>query len=248
VLQQTGGTADAEICGTNFCLQFETKIKSASLRKEQIRAHLKTLEKRPGKMKRLILLTPDDTSSKYIQDCLDIDPTRILHLSWKHAYDSIATSVQKYRKGPLKRLGQMFLEQIHEMVFKQDRAGIILKIHFGNDSNTYPKTYLKALKKEQRWNTPKPYTGLDGTGRKLMLYDKTCHGITAEAEIGKVKRIPRENDFPYDHIFAPNTLHIFKKPIPLSRIRQLSCFNNFGKDRTPFRNITREEYRSLTAS
>src|SRR5882672_5749513 len=44
VLQGIQGTADGELCGDDFRIQFETKIVSGSLRRDQIRAHLKNLQ------------------------------------------------------------------------------------------------------------------------------------------------------------------------------------------------------------
>ena len=90
---------------------------------------------------------------------------------------------------------------------------------------------------------------MDGTGRKLLLYDRTRQGITAEVEIRKVKRIKWARAYPWANIFAPGTLRVFEKPIRLSRIRNMAGFEDFGKhrkDRTAYRNITHEQYRQLT--
>lgn len=251
VLQGIQGTADGELCGDDFRIQFETKIVSGSLRRDQIRAHLKHLQAHRERLKRLVLLTPDDSNSRYIKDFLAVDPTRLLHLGWKRVYDSLKDSIASRSPSPFTELVRQFLEQIQEMVFEQDLAGIILKIHFGEDSGVYPDKYLNELEahKRDRWNTPRECKSLDGTGRKLLLYDRTRPGITAEVEIRKVKRIKWARTYPWANIFAPGTLTVFEKPIRLSRIRNVEGFEDFGKhrkDRTAYRNITHEQYRQLT--
>ncbi len=251
VLEGIPGTADGELCGDDFRIQFETKIVSGSLRRDQIRAHLKHLQGQRERLKRLVLLTPDDSNSRYIKEFLALDATRLLHLGWKRIYDSLWNSIRSRSRSPFTELVRQFLEQIQDMVFKQDLAGIILKIHFGADSEVYPDKYLKELKADEwdRWDTPREYKSLDGTGRKLLLYDRTRQGITAEVEIKNVKRIKWAQAYPWNNIFAPGTLRVFEKPIRLSRIRNMAGFEDFGrhrKDRTAYRNITHEQYRELT--
>lgn len=250
VLQGIQGTADGELCGDDVRIQFETKIVSGSLRRGQIRAHLKNLQKHPERLKRLVLLTPDDTNSRYIKDFLAIDRKRILHLGWKRVYDSLEQSIASRSRSPYTEVVRQYLDQIREMVFEQDLAGIILKIHFGDDSGVDPQTYLKELKKGEwdRWNTPRECKSLDGTGRKLLLYDRTRQGITVEVEIKKVKRVKWARAYPWANIFASDTLRLFHEPIPLSRIRDVPGFEDFGKhrvDRTAYRNMTHEQYRQL---
>lgn len=250
VLQGIQGTADGELCGVDFRIQFETKIASGSLRRNQIRAHLKHLQRHHERLKRLVLLTPDDSSSRYIKEFLALDATRLLHLGWKRVYDSLSDSIKDRSRSPFTELVRQFLEQIQVMVFEQDLAGIILKIHFGAGSGVHADEYLKELKAGEwdRWKTPKECKSLDGTGRKLLLYEKR-RGITAEVEIRKVKRIKWARAYPWANIFAPGTLRVFEKPIRLSRIRNMAGFGDFGKhrkDRTAYRNITHEQYRQLT--
>ena len=101
------------------------------------------------------------------------------------------------------------------------------------------------------WHTPREYKKLDGTGRKLMLYDRKLKGITLEVEIRKVRKVKRTGSgryFPWANYFAPGTLRVFRRPISRRRIRAIADFENFGKhrkDRSPYRNITREVYRQL---
>jgi hypothetical protein len=48
--------------------------------------------------------------------------------------------------------------------------------------------------------------------------------------------------------FVPGTLRVFEKPIPLANIRSIPGFEGFSmyrKDRSAYRNITREQYRRL---
>jgi len=250
VLQGIQGTADGELCGDDFRIQFETKIVSGSLRRDQIRSHLKRLQGHRERLKRLVLLTPDDSSSRYIKEFLALDATRLRHLGWKRVYDSLSDSIRNRSRSPFTELVRQFLEQIQDMVFEQDLAGIILKIHFGANSGVHPDAYLKELKADEqdRWHTPRECKSLDGTGRKLLLYERG-RGITAEVEIKKVKRIKWARAYPWANIFAPGTLHVFENPIRLSRIRNIAGFEDFGKhrkDRTAYRNITHEQYRQLT--
>lgn len=244
-----GTTADGELCGKDFCIQFETKIESERLRRDQIRAHLKHLQLRRERLKRLVLLTPDDSNSRYIKELLSLDEARILHLEWNRVYEFLKNSVRNKPRSVFSELVSQFLEHIQEKVFEQNFAGIILKIHFGKDSGVDPDTYLNNLEEERSWNTPGKYKRLDGTGRKLMLYDSERGAITAEVKIKKVKRIKWERIYPWANIFAPGTLHVFPKPIRLIQIRSIAGFEGFGKhrqDRSAYRNITREEYRELT--
>lgn len=250
VLRGIDGTADAEMCAKGCCIRFETKIRSAALTKEQIGRHRRQLIRSPQRLKRLVLLTPDDGNSAYIDQFRSIDPTHILHLEWRRVYEFFGEHQNKMGKVFSELVGQ-FLELIHDTVFTQDIAGIILKIDFGDKSEIYHDTYLDDMRTNpgdwKYWNTPRQYKNLDGTGRKLILYDRT-KGITAEVEIKQVKRISPRGDYPWRNLFAPGTLRIFDTPIPLSRIRKLQGFENFGRyrmDRSAYRNITQEEYREL---
>ena len=99
-----------------------------------------------------------------------------------------------------------------------------------------------------RWNTPRLYKNLDGTGRKMLLYDKTRKGITVEVEIAEVKRTDAEPKFPWSNYFVQDTLVIFPRPIPLDHIRAVPGLDKFGIGQSAFRNITHEQYRKLKAA
>jgi hypothetical protein len=254
VLRGIQGTVDAQLRGPDCCIQIETKIVSGALEDEQIDGHLKKLRSRTEPLRRLLLLTPDDGGSEYVKRCLRLDTDLLIHLGWKRVYEFLRNSVANRQPCVFSELVRQFLEWIHDTVFKQDIAGVIAKIHFGKTSQLFPDTYLAEMKQGKdigtRWNTPRQYKHLDGTGRKLLLYDGEKKSITAEVEIRSVKRTDIEQAYPWTNEFAPGTLQFFDPPIPLSRIRSLPGFENFGmyrKDRSAYRNIAHEEYRQLTA-
>lgn len=250
------GTADGELSGKECCVWFETKIRSGTLDAVQIRQHLNGdgnhrngLKGRKEKLRRLVLLTPDDSGSRYIKEFLSIDARHVLHLEWKRTYAYLTRFVSETRHTTFSELVHQFLRIIRDMVFEQDLAGVIVKIHFGDESEVYKDRYLDEMKSGMwnHWNTPREYKSLDGTGRKLLLYDKH-QGITAEVEIERVERTDVEADYPWTNEFAPGTLRFFEPPIRLDRIRSVKGFEHFGvyrKDRSPFRNITQEQYRQL---
>jgi len=245
--KETGGTADAELAGEDCRIWIESKIVSGSLRSDQIDAHLKSLSGSPKKLKRLLLLTPDDSNSSYINQFVSKDP-RIRHLAWRAVYDFLEDFVKNKPPSVFSKLVVQFRERIHDKVFEEDYAGIIQTIQFGEKSGVYPDSYLTELKTGEfstRWNTPDRYKELDGPGRKLMLYVRR-QGITVEVEIKEVKSNDTEPDFPFTNVFEPSTLRFFEPPIPLNRIRGVKGLENFAKGQSAFRNITHEHYRKLT--
>lgn len=250
VLQGIDGTADAELRGDGCCIQFETKIASGTLRSDQIEAHLSKLKQCSEGVRKLVLLTPDDGNSKYVGRFLSLDPQLLLHLSWKRVYEHLAGYVPVSQGDVLAELIRQYLERIQQTVFEQDIAGIILKTDFGEKSGVFEDAYLQEFQSNawSTWNTPREYKSLDGTGRKLLLYDRTRKGITAEVEIRKVELTSAEPDYPWTNEFEPGTLRVFSEPIPLSHIQTITGFENFGvyrKDRSPYRNITHSQYREL---
>jgi len=247
VLKEIDGAADAELCGKNFCIRIETKIRSSTLTVRQVRRRLRELKDCEKKLKRVVLLTPDDSHSSNIKQLCALDPTRILHLEWRRVYDFLKTHT-KNMGAVYSELSNQFLELIHETVFEQDIVGAILVVDFGDKSEIYPDTYLDEIKagKWSVWNTPRPYKGLDGQGRKLMLYDKTRKAITAVVEIKRQKKTNWERHYPWTNYFTPGTLHVFPKPIPLSRIRHLDRFTFLGKCQNACWNVTHDEYDALT--
>jgi len=248
--------ADAELCGGGCCIRFETKVASGTLRHEQLRRHLRELARRSGRLKRLVLLTPDDGASSYIKEFLSRYKRTVVHLEWRSVYNYLQSTVTRDMSRLWAELVRQFLERIQERVFERDMAGVITKIAFGKYSGVFQTTtakhigYLGALPKEKRWNTPRPYKELDGKGRKLLLYDGKAQSITAEIEIKRVEHIPYERHFPSSNVFAGQPT-VFPSPISLAHIRSIPGFKNFGKyqkDRSAYRNITREQYRRLVSA
>lgn len=242
-------THDAELCGKNCCIFLETKISSGTLRGEQVNRHLSALKQRAEENKRLVLLTPDDNRSDYVRKFVDIDRGAIVHLEWRCVYNQLKSIANRF-DGVFPAIVCDFVEYISERVFQQDFAGIIAKVKFGKNSGVYHDKYLDEMKSGTwtRWNTPRQYKNLDGTGRKLMLYDKHSRGITVEVEIGKVEKTGSEPGFPWTNSFV-GTPRIFDPPIPLERIQNLAeCFKSFGtnRSRSAYQNITQEHYRLLT--
>jgi hypothetical protein len=239
-------TADAEFCGDGCCIWFETKIVSGTLREEQVRAHLDALHKRPQKWKRLVLLTPDDCQSEYVRRFVSIDHDTVAHMEWRRVYNFLERSIRE-KTGVLPALLQDFLDHIRNRMFSQDIAGIVAKVRFGKRSAVLWDSYLEEMKsgKWTRWKTPTKYNPLDGTGRKLLLYDKLRGGITVEVEINGIAKTDEVADFPWSNEFAGKP-HIFASPIPLEKIESLDGFKTFGTNRCPYQRITREQYPKLT--
>jgi hypothetical protein len=202
-----------------------------------VKSHLKRLGCCPERLKRLVLLTPDDGRSAYVGRFLDIDRRRVLHRSWREVYDWLDERACKSEKTIFSQLVRQFLDRIHDCVFEHDIASVIMKIAFGNDSEVYADTYLKELERREwtRWHTPRECKHLDGKGRKLLFYDREVPGITGEVEIKTVSRVPRRRKWCWRNQFVPGTLRIFRKPIPLSHVRSIPGFEGFSmyrKDRS----------------
>jgi hypothetical protein len=133
------------------------------------------------------------------------------------------------------------------MIFEQDIIGIIAKVTFGEVTGVNASTYLDEMRRGlwKRWNTPKRYKNLDGTGRKLLLYDKERKSITVEVEISKVEETNEEEGYPFSNWFAEDTLKVLSRPIDSDIIESISGFENFTHERAPYRNLTHEQYRLL---
>lgn len=250
VLEGIKGTADGEVVSTDCCVHFETKIASATLRKEQIRSHLLRLRQRTESVKRLVLLTPDDSSSNYVSRFRQIDDQIIVHLEWKRIHKWLEGHCLQHQRGAFVELLRQFLATLKAEIFEADYMGIVLKVDFGDKSEVYDDAYLDELRNGvwRKWNTPREYKQLDGTGRKLLLYDRTRKAITAEVVIREVKKTFSEANYPWTNFFEPNTLVVYQEPIPVEHVRTLPGFENFGvyrKDRSAYRNLTHEQYRLL---
>lgn len=243
-----GSTADAELCGKDIRVRIETKIESGTLRKEQIRRHLQYLTRYPEKTKVLVILTPDDTNSDFVQGILGSFRSRkhrVVHLEWRRVYEFLSKGT-KGRTSVLRELALQYLQRVHDRIFDKDFGGIIQKISFGPKSEVYAETYLKEIKDWGCWHRPRLYKNLDGTGRRLFLYDHNKQAITVAAEIRSVKRTSNRGSFPFRNTFA-DSAKILKPRVPLAKIQEIPGFENFGKkgDRPPYRNITREQCRLL---
>jgi hypothetical protein len=237
--------ADAELCWNGHCIRFETKIVSGTLRDDQIGRHLEIMLKRPEKLKILVLLTPDDGNSNYIEQFRNTYKPEVVHLGWKNVYDYLETAIKNSKQSVFSKLVHQFLEHIREDVFKQDYAGIIQKVAFGKVAGVFHETWLKEIKEWGKWDTPKEYKQL-GKGRKLLLYDGIKKEIPIEVEILSVIKTQQDDNFPWTNSFDPHTIHMIHPPIPLERILKIPGFKNFNKSRGSHRNITQEEYRQLT--
>ena len=119
VLQGIQGTHDGELSGEDCCVQFETKIVSGKLDPVQIERHLAKLRARPEMLRRLVLLTPDDSASQYTRQFCSLDPDLIVHLGWKRVYKFLECSVKTETPSAFSELVRQFLERIHHTVFVQ---------------------------------------------------------------------------------------------------------------------------------
>jgi len=241
-------TADAILTAEDTRIFFETKIVSATLREDQINKHLADLNQTTEKHQYLILLTPDDSNSSYIKIFQDIDKIHIKHLEWKKVYDFLLN--YQFGSNIIKEIINQYLSVIKSMIFEQDIVGIIAKVSFGDKSGVYANSYLDEMRSGlwTKWNTPSKYKNLDGTGRKLLLYDKNRKAITLEVEIVKVEETNEEADYPFTNWFAKDKLKIFEVPIEAEIIEKIKGFNNFTHERSPYRNLTHEQYKELKAN
>jgi len=243
---ETKSTADAKLIGKLSSIQFETKIVSATLRVDQINQHLVAFDNDTHEQQVLVLLTPDDSNSNYVHKFLRINDKTIRHVEWKSVYDYLSQYIRD-KHGVLKSIIEQYLDLIRDSIFKQDIVGVISKVAFGDKSEVYAETYIEEMRRGSwsRWNTPRQYKNLDGTGRKLLLYDKNVKAITVEVEIEKVVQTNDERDYPWSNYFAPGTLVIMENPIKIDFIQRLAGFHNFAKERSPYRNLTHEQYKQL---
>ena len=250
VLSDISGTADAEISNDELCCLLETKIVSGTIKEDQIRSHLKHLDKYNQNIKKLVLLTPNDPNSQYVKDFININPNKIDHLAWQKVYFFFNEHAEG-KKDLLSEIMRQYSEKISEDILKIDYAGVICKIQFSTKSGVNSETYLDKMRKRQwtDWHTPRVYKKLDGTGRKLLLYDPKRQAITVEVEISKVEETNEQEDYPISNKFVPRTLKVYEEQIPVEKIRKIVGLENFGvyrKDRSAYRNLTREQYIQLT--
>lgn len=239
---QEGGHTDARISAGKLQFLVESKINPQSLRENQIKSHLKNMKKRDQKLKRLILLTPDSDESFYIKQFRMINQRMILHLSWKKVYEYLKSYVDRRDQSLFVKLVSQYLHTIKARILDQDFIGVIQKISLKITSRDYLEEMRKGTWKW--WAEPSYCSWLDGPGRKLMLYDPEKKALTAEWEIKKLEKNMRRK-FPYRYIFTPKSLRIYNPPVPLRHIERIEGFETFGKERSPVRNLTREQYDKL---
>lgn len=240
--------ADGEISSDEMIFLVESKIMSGTLREEQIRSHIDKLKQHTQEFKRLILLTPDSSGSGYINQFTKLD-SLIVHLEWKKVY-SFLNDFSSKNRSLLSEIIKQYLTTIRDTIFEQDIVAVICKIDFGETSGVYPDKYLEEMKRGEwdNWHTPRKYKNLDGTGRKLILYDREKKALTLEVEIQEVKETGEEPGYPWSNKFVPCTLRIYDNPIGLEKIRRIEGFENYGvhkKDRQPYRNLKHEQYEEL---
>jgi len=271
VLRDIPGSADARWCGPDCGIWFETKIVCGSLHRTQISRHrtcLRDCQRKPKetclqgckcKLKRLVLLTPDDGNSEYIRQILSWHNRpkvrrrpKVLHLEWRKVYDYLGRSVRCGAPTTFSSLVRQFLDEIHDSIFEHDFVGIIQKVAFGDWADLHPETFIEDLESGARgkwrcWDTPQKYEKLDGKDRKLLLYDSKRKAIVAEAEIRKVKKTNHSRDFPWSNFIAPGKLRVYgkSKRIPLEHILTVPGYENFVRSWSGHWNVTHEQYRRL---
>ena len=252
VLQGVRGTPNGELCGDDLLIQFETKIVSGALDAEQIEHLVAQLRARTEAVRRLVLVTPDNSRSLYVQQFCSRGSDILVHLGWQQVHDFLHSSVRYRAPRTFSEVVRQFLDRIRDVVFEHDLAAVIQKIVFGARSGVYEDRYVEELKTgiRNQWNTPSECKSLDGTGRKLLLYDRVRRGITAEVVVEKVSSTDTDSDYRWANQFAPGTLRILDPVIPLTCIRRVDGLEEYGvqrRDRRPYRKLTHEQYRKLVA-
>jgi len=247
VLSEVVGHVDADIRSADTCMLFETKIVSVALRTDQIDRHLEKLRAQSEPHKYLVLLTPDDAQSNYISRCRRSAPDMIRHLAWKDVLAYLERFAELRPERTLSQLIRHFLETIRDTVIRQDMAGIIATISFGDHSEVYPIVYLDGIRQGIRkcWRTPKEYKQLSGTRRKLLLYDPKVKAITVVVEISEVRRTDEHPKYSWSNDFADGTLQVLAIPVSRDIIQSVPGLETFGKGRSPFRKITHEQFVQL---
>jgi len=238
--EQEGGHADAQISNDKLYLLVESKINSRSLRKVQIKSHLKNMKKKGQKLKRLILLTPDSDESWYIKQFRIIDHGMLYHLSWKRVYEHLENYANKRDESLFVKLILQYLSMIKERILDQEFIGVIQKL-----PKNHPD-YLDEMRRGKRkaWGQPRYRPELDGHRRKLILYYPEKEALTGEGEIKKLEKM-KNKSYPYRYIFIPKSFKIYDPPISLRQVERIEGFETFGKGRSPIWKLTHEQYDEL---
>ena len=245
VLRAVDGTADAELCSKDCCIRIETKIEPRALRDVQIRAHLKSLDRVRQRRKMLVLLTPDDSRSKYILDILRKHGKRVAHVDWNRVYHCLDSMAKDSAKGVVHQLVRQYVDEIRECILEHDFKGVLLKVRFGERSDLSSEKLIPTLRNEDYWHTPRRYDKLDGGERKLLLYDPEKAAIVAEAEIQEITREPYRRRFPWKNRFKPGTRRILRKGIDIETIQTVPGLENFRSGRTGAWLLTGQQYQML---
>lgn len=243
-------TVDGEVTGRDVSLFFETKIKSYTLDKDQIRQHLKwAVYPCKSNVKKLVVLTPDDGCSDFLKEQLAVDPEFIIQLRWMDVRDYLVRESAKWKGRVLGRLIEEYVAVINETIEKQDYIGIIQKVAFNTKTElSCPKDCIEQLMKpDEGWGLPKKRNELDGECRKLLIYSSVPKAVLYEAIVAGCKEDRQDASFPWRYQVKRGSVAEFVPPIPLAKIEELPRFKNFGKRRNAYSNLLRSEYRQLTA-
>ena len=244
-------TVDGKVTGRDVSLFFETKIKSYTLDDDQNRRHLKrAVYPCHSKLKKLVVLTPDDGCSDFLKQRIAVDPTFIIHLRWMDVRDYLRSAKSsRWENIVLGKLVEEFVDVINETIEEQDYMGIIQKVAFNENVGLLcPKDCIEQLMKyDEGWGLPKKRNELDGKGRKLLIYSSVPKTVFCEAEVAGCEEDRREASFPWRYQVKPGSVVEFVPPIPLAKIEELPNFKNFGKRRIAYSNLLRGEYKQLTS-
>jgi hypothetical protein len=248
----SGITVDAKIAGEGVSLFFETKIKSYTLEEVQIERHIKTAVcPCDSKVKKLVLLTPDDTGGDFIQRIIRKDRQFIIHLRWTQVRDYLAKQSARWKDSVLGKLVEEYLDVINWTIVNQDYIGIIQKVAFNKKTGLEcPDDCREGLMHPEGWGLSKKRKELDGSkGRKLLIYSSDPKAILYEAEVVGCKEDEQtEPDFPWRYQIRVGSVVEFDPPIPLTKIEELQRFKGFGKRQAPYSNLLRSERQETAGS
>lgn len=250
-------TVDAQVIGENVSLFFETKIQSYTLESRQIEQHLKAVRQCRSKVKKLVVLTPDDGCSDFIKERTALSPQFIIHLSWAAVRDYLIRESARWKGRVLEGLIKEYVAVINGTIEEQDFIGIIQKVAFNKKTGLSCREHCLTLlmDRDAEWGLPKQRNELDGEHRKLLLYsaegfEEGLKGVFCEAEVAGCEWDDSETDYPWRYRIKPESVNKFTPPIPVTRIEKLPRFEKFRARgvRTPYWNLLRSEYQYLTAS
>ena len=219
-----GITVDAKLTGGGVSLFFETKIRSYTVDEEQIKRHLKlAVYPCDSKVKKLVVLTPDDTGGDFIQRIINVNPQFIIHLRWTQVRDSFVKQSARWKDSVLGKLIEEYTDVITETIENQDYIGIIQKVAFNEKTGLKcPEDCREQLMHSAGWGLPKKRKELngEGRGRKLLIYSSTPKAVLYEAEVvGCNEDKQNEPNFPWRYQIRFGSVVEFDPPIPLTEMR-----------------------------